>query len=89
MKRRQLVRSLAVVAAVPLIGNARAQAITLHGAVQFNDDHAFNKSLLKFEADDFARTGDQPVHFSLRREETHGVARDDMAFATDEQGAAR
>ena len=28
---------------------AQAQAITLHGAVQFNDDHAFNKALLKFE----------------------------------------
>ena len=25
------------------------QAVTLHGAVQFNDDHAFNKALLKFE----------------------------------------
>ena len=25
------------------------QAVTLHGAVQFNDEHAFNKALLKFE----------------------------------------
>src|SRR5262249_39931402 len=29
---------------------ARAQeAVTLHGAVQFNDDHAFNKAQLRFE----------------------------------------
>src|SRR5258705_4697929 len=25
------------------------QAVTLHGAVQFNDDHAFNRALLRFE----------------------------------------
>ena len=28
---------------------ASAQTITLHGAVQFNDDHAFNKAMLTFE----------------------------------------
>ena len=28
---------------------AAQQAITLHGAVQFNDDHAFNKALIKFQ----------------------------------------
>ena len=33
-----------------LAGPTLAQApITLHGAVQFADDHAFNRSLLKFE----------------------------------------
>jgi hypothetical protein len=28
---------------------AAADVITLHCAVQFNDDHAFNRTLLKFE----------------------------------------
>ena len=48
MKRRSVVGSIAAGLALsaPWV---RAQAITLHGAVQFNDDHAFNKALLKFE----------------------------------------
>jgi hypothetical protein len=30
---------------------AQAQApITLHGAVQFNDDHAFNRALVRFRS---------------------------------------
>ena len=43
MQRRRFIGSLAAGAAVsaPFIGTAQAQAITLHGAVQFNDDHAF------------------------------------------------
>src|SRR5262245_62845011 len=42
---------VAAIAAVSLLApSARAQeAVTLHGAVQFNDDHAFNKALLRFE----------------------------------------
>src|SRR5262249_20459049 len=42
---------VATVAAVSALApSARAQeAVTLHGAVQFNDDHAFNKALLRFE----------------------------------------
>src|SRR5262245_714483 len=42
---------VAAVAAVSAIApSTRAQeAVTLHGAVQFNDDHAFNKALLRFE----------------------------------------
>ena len=39
-----------IAAVVALAPSARAQeAVTLHGAVQFNDDHAFNKALLRFE----------------------------------------
>jgi hypothetical protein len=37
----------AVVAAFAL--PAAAQTLTLHGASQFNDDHAFTKSMAKFE----------------------------------------
>ena len=36
---------LLAMAALP----AAAQEIELHGAVQFDDNHAFNKALLKFE----------------------------------------
>ena len=52
---RLAMRFVAAVAALGLVAahsGAPAQAqqtITLNGAVQFNDDHAFNKALLKFE----------------------------------------
>src|SRR5881392_1569841 len=46
---RVSLRLIAVcVAAVALTANAQ-QPITLHGAVQFNDDHAFNRALIRFE----------------------------------------
>jgi tripartite ATP-independent transporter DctP family solute receptor len=51
MKRRTLLQSLAAapVVSAPFIHTAHAQAITLHGAVQFNDDHAFTKALVRFQ----------------------------------------
>ena len=46
MKRRTLVGSLAATAVAAPFVHANAQApMTLNGAVQFNDDHAFNKAL--------------------------------------------
>ena len=52
MKRRTVLTGLAATAAVGHLGMPsilRAQApITLNGAVQFNDDHAFTKALVKF-----------------------------------------
>jgi len=32
-----------------IAASATAQTITLHGASQFNDDHAFTKALVRFE----------------------------------------
>ena len=50
LQRRTFIRSAAAAAiTAPFVGSAQSQAVTLHGAVQFNDDHAFNKALLKFE----------------------------------------
>ena len=50
MNRRRLFSACAGFAALMLAGPAAAQqAITLHGASQFNDDHAFTKALVKFE----------------------------------------
>ena len=43
-----LARCLAA-CALALSFGASAQTITLHGAVQFNDDHAFNTALVRFE----------------------------------------
>jgi tripartite ATP-independent transporter DctP family solute receptor len=51
MKRRSILSIFAgAVAALALAAPASAQqAIELHGASQFNDDHAFTKSMVRFE----------------------------------------
>src|SRR5512139_3242153 len=45
---KALLRGLAAAALVAAFG-ANAQTITLHGASQFNDDHAFTKALMRFQ----------------------------------------
>jgi TRAP-type transport system periplasmic protein len=74
MQRRTLVGGLAASAlAAPFIGNARAQApLTLNGAVQFNDDHAFNKALLKFE-ELVKKYYGKPINFVLHRNSSLGL----------------
>jgi len=50
MTRRAFLRRIAAGAALAAVARpAGAQAVTLHGASQFNDDHAFTKALIKFE----------------------------------------
>ena len=74
MKRRLLVGSLAASAvAAPFVRDASAQApITLNGAVQFNDDHAFNKALLRFE-ELVKKYYGKPVNFVLHRNSALGL----------------
>ena len=68
------------VAALSLIAPAYAQdAVTLHGAVQFNDDHAFNKALLKFEALVKQYYG-KPINFVLHRNSELGLEKDYFAY---------
>jgi tripartite ATP-independent transporter DctP family solute receptor len=51
----------------------RAQApITLNGAVQFNDDHAFNRALLRFE-ELVKKYYGKPVNFTLHRNSSLGL----------------
>jgi tripartite ATP-independent transporter DctP family solute receptor len=57
----------------------RAQEITLHGAVQFNDDHAFNKALLKFEELVKQYYG-KPLNFVLHRNSELGLEKDYFAY---------
>jgi TRAP-type transport system periplasmic protein len=55
------------------------QVITLHGAVQFNDDHAFNKALLKFE-DLVKQYYGKPITFVLHRNSELGLEKDYFAY---------
>jgi TRAP-type C4-dicarboxylate transport system substrate-binding protein len=66
---------LAAVAAPP----ALAQTIALKGAVQFNDDHAFNKTLLKFE-ELVKKYYGKPINFVLHRNSELGLEKDYFAF---------
>jgi len=69
----------AVIAALMLPVAAPAQTITLHGAVQFNDEHAFNKTLLKFEELTRKYYG-KPVNFVLHRNSELGTEKDYFAY---------
>jgi len=63
-----------------LAGPARAeQTITLHGAVQFSDEHTFNKTLLKFEELTKKYYG-KPVNFVLHRNSELGLEKDYFAY---------
>ena len=74
---RALMASLALAAfSMPATSQ---QVITLHGAVQFNDDHAFNKSLLKFE-ELVKKYYGKPINFVLHRNSTLGLEKDYFAY---------
>jgi len=73
-------RRVLLLLALALPGVVAAQApITLHGAVQFNDDHAFNKSLLKFE-ELVKKYYGKPVTFVLHRNSELGLEKDYFAY---------
>jgi TRAP-type C4-dicarboxylate transport system substrate-binding protein len=70
----------AIAAVSAIIPSARAQdAVTLHGAVQFNDDHAFNKALLRFEALVKQYYG-KPINFVLHRNSELGLEKEYFAY---------
>jgi TRAP-type C4-dicarboxylate transport system substrate-binding protein len=80
---RTLVRGLLkglLIAGVALSGAATAQqAITLHGASQFNDDHAFTKALVKFEQLVKQYYG-KPINFVLHKNSELGLEKDYFAY---------
>ena len=76
MKRRTVLAGLGATAAAGVLGMPsilRAQApITLNGAVQFGDDHAFNKALVRFEELVKQYYG-KPVNFTLHKNSSLGL----------------
>jgi tripartite ATP-independent transporter DctP family solute receptor len=73
MKRRVFLSTVAAGAvAAALSGAAPAQTITLNGAVQFNDDHAFTKSLVKFE-ELVKKYYGKPISFTLHKNSSLGL----------------
>ena len=76
MKRRTFVRTLvsgAVAAAFSVASlPAFAQGLTLNGASQFNDDHAFTKAMMKFE-ELVKKYYGKPVNFVLHKNSALGL----------------
>ena len=56
-----------------------ADTITLHGAVQFNDEHPYNKALLKFE-ELVKKYYGKPIKFVLHRNSELGLEKDYFAY---------
>jgi TRAP-type C4-dicarboxylate transport system substrate-binding protein len=80
--------ALAIPAACLVFGwgaSAAAQTITLHGAVQFNDEHAFNRTLLKFEELTKKYYG-KPVNFVLHRNSELGLEKDYFTYMNQGKG---
>ena len=74
MKRRSLLSILAGAAAVLAVAAPASaqQAIELHGASQFNDDHAFTKAMVKFEELVKQYYG-KPINFVLHKNSELGL----------------
>jgi tripartite ATP-independent transporter DctP family solute receptor len=72
---------LAAAAAVALaaVPAAAQQKITLHGASQFNDDHAFTKAMVKFEELVKQYYG-KPIDFVLHKNSELGLEKDYFAY---------
>src|SRR5829696_6587607 len=68
MKRRLLLAAFAAAIALPV----GAQTITLNGAVQFNDDHAFTKALGRFE-ELVKKYYGKPINFVLHKNSSLGL----------------
>jgi tripartite ATP-independent transporter DctP family solute receptor len=76
---RGFARCLAVLGLALSFNAIAQQPITLHGAVQFDDTHPFNKSLLKFE--ELVKTYyGKPINFVLHRNSELGLEKDYFAY---------
>jgi TRAP-type transport system periplasmic protein len=79
MNRRGFLSSVAAAGVVALALPAAAQTITLHGASQFTDEHAFTKALARFEELVKQYYG-KPIGFVLHKNSELGLEKDYFAY---------
>jgi tripartite ATP-independent transporter DctP family solute receptor len=74
MKRRRVLTAIAgtTIATLGPATTSRAQTVTLNGAVQFNDDHAFTKALIRFE-ELVKKYYGKPINFTLHKNSALGL----------------
>ena len=75
--RRTLIGGL--IAAVFSLSAQAQQAITLHGASQFGDDHAFTKTMVRFE-ELVKKYYGKPINFVLHKNSELGLEKDYFAY---------
>jgi tripartite ATP-independent transporter DctP family solute receptor len=76
---RAALRCVAALAAAVSFNVAAQAPITLHGAVQFNDGHAFNRALEKFQ-ELTAKYYGKPINFVLHKNSELGLEKDYFAY---------
>ena len=76
---RAALRCLAALTFVLSFGAAAQAPITLHGASQFNDDHAFTKALVRFQELTLKYYG-KPINFVLHKNSELGLEKDYFAY---------
>ena len=69
---RAVLRCVAAAALSFSLAAAAQAPITLHGAVQFNDDHAFTKALVRFQ-ELTAKYYGKPINFVLHKNSELGL----------------
>jgi tripartite ATP-independent transporter DctP family solute receptor len=74
-----VLRCTAALCAVLAFGASAQAPITLHGASQFNDDHAFTKAMVKFEQLVKQYYG-KPINFVLHKNSELGLEKDYFAY---------
>ena len=81
MERRSVLHCLAaaVFSAAFAIPASAQQPITLHGASQFSDDHAFTKALVRFE-ELVKKYYGKPINFVLHKNSELGLEKDYFAY---------
>jgi TRAP-type transport system periplasmic protein len=79
MDRKSFLSSLAAAAFAAAALPAAAQTITLHGASQFGDDHAFTKALVRFE-ELVKKYYGKPIDFVLHKNSELGLEKDYFAY---------
>jgi tripartite ATP-independent transporter DctP family solute receptor len=72
-------RGVAALAAAVSFSAAAQAPITLHGASQFNDDHAFTKAMVKFE-ELVKKYYGKPINFVLHKNSELGLEKDYFAY---------
>src|SRR2546428_12658825 len=85
MIRRQVLAWAAAAVTAGIAASASAQTITLHGASQFNDDHAFTKALVRFE-ELVKKYYGKPVNFVLHKNSELGLEKDYFAYMNQGKG---
>jgi TRAP-type C4-dicarboxylate transport system substrate-binding protein len=75
MQRRRFIGTMAAAAAVsaPFVHTSRAQGVvTLNGASQFNDDHSYTKTMIRFE-ELVKKYYNKPINFVLHKNSALGL----------------